>query len=374
MPEQLNKAQRALAEKATSFALDVLLPLSDAAAGTAEELATARSTVVRESKAAGFYAMTQPEAFGGSAASTLELTIVRDAFASANAPFMGVVFGPGPGVLGGAAEPLKSSHLAPLLAGEIQGAFGFTEADDATPTTAEKKSDHWLINGHKSYVTGGEQADFINTLVTIADAGPAMIVIDTNSAGVTIEKTFSSLDGSRHAAFRFNDVRVPLDHVIGKPGEGLPRAMRQIGDIRLALAALCVGYMRWIDDYLTNHLQQPDRTGAPRGNKEGIRLRYADNRIRTFAARSMVYRTARLADSGANVVNEGIACKVFATEAVAEVVDTAIQLVGGSALVTGHPLESLYRRVRALRLAEGGSDVLRLNLARGSLDLDKGIL
>ena len=74
------------------------------------------------------------------------------------------------------------------------------------------------------------------------------------------------------------------------------------------------------------------------------------------------------------MVNEGIACKVFATEAVAEVVDTAIQLVGGSALITGHPLESLYRRVRALRLAEGGSDVLRLNLARGSLDLDKGIL
>ncbi|MEE8077353.1 MAG: acyl-CoA dehydrogenase family protein [Pseudomonadales bacterium] len=374
MPEQLNKAQRALAEKATGFAHDVLLPLSDVSAGTPEEFATARSSVIRESKAAGFYAMTQPEEFGGSAASALELTIVRDALASTNAPFMGAVFGPGPGVLAGVGEPLKSSHLAPLLAGEIQGAFGFTEADDASPTTAERKDGYWLINGHKSYVTGGEQADFINTLVTISDAGPAMIVIDTRSEGVTIEKTFGSLDGSHHAVFRFSDVHVPIDHVIGKPGEGLPRAMRQIGDVRLSLAALCVGYMRWIDDYLTNHLQQPGRTGEPRGNKEGIRLRYADNRIQTFAARSMVYRTARLADSGANVVNEGIACKVFATEAVAEVVDTAIQLVGGSALITGHPLESLYRRVRALRLAEGGSDVLRLNLARGSLDLDKGIL
>ena len=86
----------------------------------------------------------------------------------------------------------------------------------------------------------------------------------------------------------------------------------------------------------------------------------------------MVYRTARLADSGANVINEGMACKVFATESASEVVDTAIQLVGGSALVDSHPLAGLYRRLRALRLAEGGSDVLRLNLARGRLDLDKG--
>jgi alkylation response protein AidB-like acyl-CoA dehydrogenase len=86
----------------------------------------------------------------------------------------------------------------------------------------------------------------------------------------------------------------------------------------------------------------------------------------------MVYRTARLADRGENIVNEGIACKVFATEGVGTVVDNAIQLVGGAALVRGHPLEKLYRQVRAMRLAEGASDVLRLNLARGALELSKG--
>lgn len=372
MPELLTAEQLELADKATRFARDVLLPLAEST--TTEELASARSHITRESKATGLYTMTQGEAVGASAASAVELTIVREALASMNAPFIGSVFGPGPGVLGGVAEPLKSSHLVPLLAGEIQGAFGFTEADDSAPTTAVKDGEHWVINGHKSYVTGGQHADFINTLARIPDAGPAMIVIDTKTPGVEIERTFGSLDGSQHAAFRFTDVRVPLDHIIGKPGEGMPRAMRQIGDVRLLLAALCVGYMRWVDEYLTSHLKQSDRTGKPRGDKEGIRMRYADNRIKTYAARSMVYRTARLADSGANVVNEAIACKVFATESVGEVVDTAIQLVGGNALITGHPLESLYRRVRALRLAEGGSDVLRLNLARGSLDLDKGIL
>ena len=105
-----------------------------------------------------------------------------------------------------------------------------------------------------------------------------------------------------------------------------------------------------------------------------MRWHYANLRIKAYAARSMLYRTARLADAGENIVNEAISCKVFATEAIGEVVDTAIQLVGGGALVDGHPLEAMYRRVRALRLAEGASDVLRLNLVRGNLDLGKGKL
>jgi alkylation response protein AidB-like acyl-CoA dehydrogenase len=73
-------------------------------------------------------------------------------------------------------------------------------------------------------------------------------------------------------------------------------------------------------------------------------------------------------------VNEGIACKVFSTETLSDVVDGAIQLVGGQSLTVGHPLERLYREARSLRLAEGASDVLRINLARGRLDLDKGVL
>jgi acyl-CoA dehydrogenase len=201
-----------------------------------------------------------------------------------------------------------------------------------------------------------------------------MLVIDTKAPGVVIERRFDSLDGSHHAAFRFDNVLVPADHVIGRPGEGLPRAMRQIGDTRLLIAAEAVGLARWVIEFTTHHLKAPHHSGEPLGAREGVRLRYADLRIRTFAARSMLYRTARLSETGANVVNEVIACKVFATETLSSVVDGAIQLVGGKALTVGHPLEQLYRQVRSLRLAEGASDVLRLNLSRGSLDLDKGVL
>ena len=362
MPEQLSSQLIELRERCAAFAKDHMLPLADG------DRASAAVQVREASKAAGLFTMTQP----AHAAGQLALCVARETLAAANPPALDAVFGPGAGVLGSVEEPLASSHLAPLLAGEKRGSFGFTEPDDAEPTAGIIDGDALTINGQKSYVTGGADADFINALVRIKGHGPSMVVIDTDTQGVILEKRFNSLDGSHHAAFRFDNVQVPVSHVIGEPGQGLPKALRQIGDVRLLFAAQACGYLIWIMDLLQSHLQSPDKDGAPRGNKDVVRWHYADLRIKAFAARSMLYRTARLADAGENIVNEGMACKVFATECIGEAVDTAIQLVGGGALVDDHPLALLYKKVRAWRLAEGASDVLRLNIGRGILELGKG--
>ena len=374
MPESITRELVELRDRAERFAREVLVP-NKPAMGADADPARARSIVVRAARDAGFFAMTQPRAVGGSEAGLLALTLVRETFASFNTGLAHYAFGPGPGVLAAVGEPLRSRYLLPLLAGDKRAGFAFTEPDDAAHfTRAVPTADGYRVSGRKSYVTGGAHADFLNALVDVPEQGRAMLVIDTGAPGVVLERKFASLDGSHHAAFRFDDVSVPAANVIGRPGEGMPRAMRQIGDTRLLIAAEAVGLARWAIDFTTQHLKAPHYSGEPLGAREGVRLRYADLRIKTFAARSMLYRTARLGDAGANIVNEGIACKVFATEMLSDVVDGAIQLVGGKALTVGHPLEQLYREVRSLRLAEGASDVLRLNLARGSLDLDKGVL
>jgi alkylation response protein AidB-like acyl-CoA dehydrogenase len=362
MPEQLSSQLIELRERCAAFAKDHMLPLADS------DRASAAVQVREASKTAGLFTMTQP----AHAAGQLALCVARETLAAANPPALDAVFGPGAGVLGSVGEPLASSHLTPLLAGEKRGSFGFTEPDDAEPTAGIIDGDALTINGQKSYVTGGADADFINALVRIEGHGPSMVVIDTDTQGVILEKRFNSLDGSHHAAFRFDNVQVPVSHVIGEPGRGLPKALRQIGDVRLLFAAQACGYLIWVMDLLQSHLQSPDKDGAPRGNKDVVRWHYADLRIKAFAARSMLYRTARLADAGENIVNEGMACKVFATECIGEAVDTAIQLVGGGALIDDHPLALLYKKVRAWRLAEGASDVLRLNIGRGILELGKG--
>ena len=369
MPDALPPDTEALRDRVERLAREILVPLRDDANLDADERADRIRTA---SKEAGVYVMGQPAEFGGGA-TLLALTVARDTLGAYNVCHLPGIFGPSPGVLGGVGEPLRSRYLVPLLAGETRAAFAFTEPDDAERATwGVLAGDTLTVNGQKSYVTGGANADFINVLVEIEGHGPAMVVVDRNAPGVHVRRTFGSVDGSLHAYMEFRDVRLPVTNVVGEPGRGLPRAMRQIGDTRLALAAESVGLCRWVIGFVTDHIASPHRSGAPLGTREGVRLRYADMRIRAYAARSMVYRTARLGDAGENIINEGIAAKVFATEAVGEIVDTGIQLVGGGALRSGHPLEALYRRVRALRLAEGASDVLRLNLARGRLDLGKG--
>ena len=122
MPESLTDAQKQLATEAAAFADEVMLPLADSTRTSPD---AARNEIRTQSKARGYYAMTQPEEFGGTAASQTDLSLVREAIASRNPPYMDAIFGSSPGVLGGVTGELQSSHLAPLLAGEKAQQFWF---------------------------------------------------------------------------------------------------------------------------------------------------------------------------------------------------------------------------------------------------------
>ena len=369
MPESLPAALLARRQVVSELCTSLHQLLNDKNLKEAE-----KQTQIRQlSQEAGVYGLRQPREFGGEDAQPLEIVVVYEEIAANNLIHLHGLFGPQPGLLAGVREPLKSEYLGPMLAGEKHGAFAFTEPDDANqPTQATQQGEHFVVNGQKSYVTGGATADYVNTLVQIEDQGPAMLLIDAQTPGLKITNQFESTDGSSHVGMHFNNVRVPTNHLIGEAGRGIPKAMDQIGDVRLVLSAQSVGLMQWVIKQTAIHLQKPHRSGQPLGSKEGVRLRYADMRIRAFAARSMLYRTARLAEEGENVINEVVATKIFTTEAIGDIVDTAIQLHGGMAIQSGHPLEVLSRRVRAWRFTEGASDVLRLNLVKGDLDLGKG--
>jgi acyl-CoA dehydrogenase len=333
----------------------------------------ARYDAVRAaSKEAGLYHLTQPGP-DAAAPSALVLVVVREALAAHGVGRMRGVFGDGAGVLAGVGEPLRTTHLLPMLAGDRRAGFAFTEPADAPrPTWALVDGDDLVVTGQKSYVTGGGDADFLTATVEVDGSGPAMVVIDTDLPGVDLVRRFASYDGSHHAAFTFEQVRVPRTHLLGAPGEGRGRALARISEVRMAIAADCVGTSMWLLALLEEHLATPRRDGRRPGDQERARLRYGDLRVKAYAARSLLYRTARLVDAGGNTVNECIAAKLFSSEVAGEIVDVAVQLVGGEALVEGHPLEATLRRLRTLRLAEGESDLLRVNVARGRLDLGQG--
>ncbi len=376
MPDQLPEELVRTRESARKFLADVILPLEQ----SDDAPALIQDQVRKASQKAGFYYKTQLKEFGGNPASILELTMLRETWAAANSRLTGLIFGPGPGILHAARGELKEQYLDPVMRGDKKGAFAFTESEIARrPTWARIDGGHLIVNGQKSYVTGGATADFVSALVNVENAdgskaGTAMVVIDREATGVEITRQFSSMEGSGHVSMLFNDVRVPVSHIIGRIGEGMPRALGNIGNVRLMVSAQATGMCMWAIDFVEHHLLEPHRSGTPLGEREGVRMRYADMRIETYVARSALYRTAALADTGENIVNETVATKVFCTETAGRVIDGAVQLLGGQALVQGHPLEQMYRQVRSLRLTEGASDLLRINLAKGRLELGKGRL
>jgi acyl-CoA dehydrogenase len=378
MPDNLPEALETTRLNMQRFIDTVLVPLDGQLETTTKIPLEIQEQVRQASRAAGFFYRTQPLEFGGNPAGTLELTLLREMLAATNTRLASYVFGPGPGLLHAAEGELRSRYLEPLMRGEKTSAFGFTEPDTAPrPTWAVLEGDSLVVSGQKSYVTGGESCDFVCILVNVehpdgSRAGTAMVVIDRDAEGVNIDKAFTSMEGGGHVSMVFQQVPIPVTQVIGKIGEGMPRALGNIGNVRLMVAAQAMGMCLWTLEYVEAHLKSPHRSGAPLGDREGVRLRYADMRIETYVARSALYRTARLVESGENSVNEVIATKVFCTETAGRLIDMAVQLVGGQALVQGHPLEALYRQVRSLRLVEGASDLLRINLVKGRLELQKG--
>jgi acyl-CoA dehydrogenase len=378
MPDNLPESLLATRQEAFHFVDDVLVPLASDIGSEDPVPGPVLAQVRQASKEAGFFYKTQPAEYGGNPAGPLELTMLRETWAASNCRLANLVFGPGPGILHASTGELKKNYLDPVMRGDKRGAFGFTEPDTASrPTRAKIDAESLLINGQKSYVTGGDTADFVSVLVNVehADggkAGTAMVVIDRDSPGVEIDREFSSMEGGGHVSMLFKDVRVPVANIIGKLGEGMPRALGNIGNVRMMVSAQATGMCIWALDFVERRLTAPHRSGTPLGEREGVRIRFADMRIETYVARSALYRTARLAETGENIVNETIATKVFCTETAGRVIDTAVQLLGGQALVRGHPLEKLYRQVRSLRLVEGASDLLRINLVKGKLELKKG--
>jgi len=370
-------------ERFKSFITNELAPWESAAVSNKMNLRAVRIKVARRSSELGFFQMTQPKSVGGNPASRSELVLLWETLASANLPIVeGYVFGPGAGVLRNATGLLRERYMEPVLRGELTGSFGFTEPPELQKrTTAIKSKDgsELIVEGVKSYVTGGDVADFVAVMCNLLEsdgvtrAGTALVIVPTGERGVSIDRVFRTMDDNMpgHAYMRFSSVRVPSWSVVGKAGGrgGMDSALQQIGSVRLRMSAVAVGLASWALDYARKHLNQPHkRSGKKLAGKEGVQLRFAELYVDVLAARSMLYRTAHLLDLKDSTGSDALAAtKVFTTEVAGRVVDGCVQLCGGMAIVIGNPLEAAYKRVRQWRFAEGASDLLRIKIAKGVL-------
>lgn len=364
----------ALRGRLHAFLYDELLPAERRSSvqeeGDApEEL---RRWVRRRANELGFFRLLQPPELGGGGLGVLGQVALREEIAASGAVLGRLVLGGTGGLLRHGTAEQRQRFLEPVLRGELAAAFAFTDAREGPRTTAVRRGDAFALSGVKSFVSGGPHADLLLTVATVTEngdgpTGSAVFVVPRNAPGLTLRRELRTLDGGLHGEFIYDGVLVPEGNIVGAVGQGLPRALEDITGLRLSVAASACGAGRWALEYALAQVDQPHRSGTPLAEREQVQALLAESATDLYAARSALYATAHSAGAGANVEVEVAMAKSLATEAVTRIVDRAIQLTGGAAVVEGHPLARLYRQIRGWRIAEGTTEILRLTIARGLL-------
>jgi alkylation response protein AidB-like acyl-CoA dehydrogenase len=366
LPQEIS----ALRERLRAFIAEELEPAAakEGVADEAQASPSLRRWVRARSAEAGFFRLAQPAELGGGGLGPVGLTALHEEIARAQSPLGGLVLGGDGGLLRLASGAQRERFLLPVLRGELTAALAFTDAREGPRTVAVRRGDAFVVSGVKSFVTGGPQADLLLAVAKVTDnpggkTGTAVLVVRSDAPGVTLLREIRTLDGGLHGEFELKDVEVPVDDVIGEIGQGLPKALESITALRLRAAAVACGTARWTLDHALEQARRPHRTGVPLGEREQVQAMLGQSAMDLFAARGALYAAARAAETG-EASTEVAMAKAVATEAVARIVDCVMQLSGGAAVVEGHPLARLYRRVRAWRIAEGTTEILRLTVAR----------
>ncbi|HEY9152141.1 MAG TPA: acyl-CoA dehydrogenase family protein [Anaerolineales bacterium] len=277
-------------------------------------------------------------------------------------------------------EELKQKWLPLIASGKNKlASLALTEPGAGSDlqgikTKATKSNNEWIINGSKMWTTNASIAEYIITLVHTGTGNGSrslsMILVPTNAKGLTIgpaEKKMG-LHGSPTHAVTYEDVRVPLNHLIGEEGRGLHQTLTTLDGGRIGIGALSIGLAQAAFEYAIAYAKERQAFGQPIANYESIQWMLADAATEIEAARLLIYRAAWLKEKSRPYNKEAAMGKLFATEMAERVCRNAIQIHGGFGYSSEYPVERIYRDARLMTIGEGTSEVQRMVIARNLLN------
>ena len=276
----------------------------------------------------------------------------------------------------------KEKFLRGFAAGKLKSAFALTEPEagsDAASmkTRAEKRGDHWILNGRKHYISGGHVADVIMVMAVTdpekrARGGITSFLLERGTPGfeVTRVDTTIATDAIKLAELTFEDCKLPADAVLGDLGNGFKVAMGSLNDGRMSVSCSCVGAAESLMERSIEQAKVRKTFGKLLAERQAIQWMLADSAMEIAAARALCYDVLRRLERGDKVASAGSMCKLFCSEMVGRVADRAVQIHGGTGVIRGFPVERFYRDVRHYRVGEGASEIQRIVIAR---DLFRGI-
>jgi acyl-CoA dehydrogenase len=344
----------------------------------------------QEVKDAGLWAAHLPPELGGGGMGQVQLALLHEILGTAF--YASEVFGnmaPDSGnaelLAVGATEEQRQRWMHPLLDGKLSSAFSMTEPNaGADPTllatSAVRDGDEWVINGHKWFTSNAPTADFLIVMcVTDPHAEPhrraSMIVVEKDTPGVKILRTIGTMaEPCEHhlnwstgdAEVLYEDVRVPLDNMIGGVGDGFVLAQKRLGPGRIHHCMRWLGMSQRALDMMCERAVSRYTFGSLLSEKQIIQAYIADSAAAMHAARLMTLHAAWMIDQvGVKDARSEIAMiKYFGTQVLYDVIDRAIQVHGSLGYSCDLPLELMYRQARSFRIVDGPDEIHRVTVAR----------
>ena len=330
----------------------------------------------------GFMGMGVDEKWGGAGLSSLAYVLAMEEISKACAS-TGVIMSVNNSLV---CDPLqkfgndaqREKFLKPLAAGEKLGAYCLTEPEAGSDaqnqrTAAVRDGDHYVLNGTKNFITNGQVADlyivYCKTDPEAGHRGISALVVETGSEGLTrgAKENTMGIRASSTCSLFFNNVRVPVDHLLGKEGEGFKIALATLDGGRIGIAAQALGIGQAALDEATRYSQERTTFGSPISELQAIQWMLADSATELDAARLLTYRAAVKKDTGERYSVEAAMAKLAASRAAVVVSDRAVQVHGGYGYVKEYAVERHYRDAKITELYEGTSEIQRLVISRNLL-------
>src|SRR3954452_8586765 len=333
--------------------------------------------VIKKFGEAGWLKYSVPKSGGGmhERLDVRSICIIRETLArrSGLAEFAFAMQGLGSGPISQVgSDVLKKKYLPGVVAGERIPAFAISEADagsdlSAMQTSAKKSGNGYVINGAKTWISNAGLATHYVVFCRFPEGGATSfiaLVVQASNPGLRVAKRIEVIAPHPLGKLEFKDCQVPADALVGAEGKGMNAALGTLDIFRPTVGAAALGFARRALDESIAWTKTRKAFGQNLSDFQLTKAKLADMALAIDASALLVYRAAWTRDTGQDrIPREAAMAKLFATESAQCVIDDAVQLFGGMGVVSGHPVERLYREIRALRIYEGTSEIQKLILA-----------
>jgi acyl-CoA dehydrogenase len=268
-------------------------------------------------------------------------------------------------------EEQKQRYLIPTIEGERRSCFAITEpgaGSDARNIAARAVKDasgDWIINGEKTFITGGNEADFVMVFAVVPDAGVTCFLADRDMGWKS--EPIPTMGQWGPASLVFDDVRVPHDNVLGEVGKGFELAMTWIRNGRYMIPARAIGSAERLLQMAIDYANIRKSMGHLIGEYQAIQWQIADSQVEIEATKWLTLYAAWRVEQGMDARHASSIAKLNGAEMANKVVDRVLQIHGGMGYTKELPIERWYRELRLLRIYEGTDEIQRRTIARNLL-------